>query len=61
MTAPQQREITEIINMSLDLKPVNEIAAKLLPLHLSYYIIKQLDKITVTQLNAYFLETCLVG
>jgi hypothetical protein len=47
MTASQQHEITEIINMFLDLKPVNEIAAKLLPRHLSY-IIKQLDKITVT-------------
>jgi hypothetical protein len=41
--------------MFLDLKPVNEIAAKLLPRHLSY-IIKQLDKITVTQLND-FLTT----
>lgn len=55
MTASQQREITEIINMFLYLKPVNEIAAKLLPRHLSY-IIKQLDKITVTQLND-FLTT----
>ena len=38
MTASQQHEITEIINMFLDLKPVNEIAAKLLPRHLSYII-----------------------
>ena len=35
MTASQQHEITEIINMFWDLKPVNEIAAKLLPRHLS--------------------------
>jgi hypothetical protein len=44
MTASQQHEIIEIINMFLDLKPVNEIAAKLLPRHLSY-IIKQFRKV----------------
>ena len=43
MTPSQQNEITAIINMFLDLKPVNEIAAKLLPRHLSY-IIKQFRK-----------------
>jgi hypothetical protein len=43
MTAQQQHEITEIINMFLDLKPVSEIAVKLLPRHLSY-IIKQFQK-----------------
>ncbi|KAJ2990009.1 hypothetical protein HDV02_004654, partial [Globomyces sp. JEL0801] len=43
MTDSQQQEITEIINMFLNLKPFNEIAAKLLPRHLSY-IIKQFRK-----------------
>ena len=43
MTDSQQQEITDIINMFLDLKPVNEIAAKLLPRQLSY-IIKQFRK-----------------
>ena len=43
MIASQQHEITEIINMFLDLKPVNEIAAKLLPHQLSY-ITKQFRK-----------------
>jgi hypothetical protein len=55
MTASQQHEITEIINMFLDLKPVNEIAAKLLPRHLSY-IIKQFKKISPLQLEAFTSE-----
>jgi hypothetical protein len=55
MNASQQREITEIINMFLDLKPVNEIAAKLLPRHLPY-IIKQLDKITAIQRQSFAAE-----
>lgn len=55
MTASQQHEITEIINMFLDLKPVNEIAVKLLPRHLSY-IIKQTQKISPLQLEAFTSE-----
>jgi hypothetical protein len=55
MNVSQQHEITEIINMFLDLKPVNEIAAKLLPRHLSY-IIKQFDKISPLQLEAFTSE-----
>ena len=55
MTAYQQQEITEIINMFLDLKPMNEIAAKLLPRHLSY-IVKQFKKINLAQLEAFTLE-----
>jgi hypothetical protein len=55
MTASQQHEIIEIINMFLDLKPVNEIAAKLLPRHLSY-IIKQFKKISPLQLEAFTSE-----
>jgi hypothetical protein len=55
MTTSQQREITEIINMFLDLKPVNEIAAKLLPRHLSY-VTKQFDKITPAQLRKFTSE-----
>jgi len=55
MNASQQHEITEIINMFLDLKPVNEIAAKLLPRHLSY-IIKQFKKISPLQLEAFTSE-----
>lgn len=51
MTTSQQQEITEIINMFLDLKPVNEIAAKLIPRQLSY-IIKQFKKINRAQLDA---------
>ena len=53
MTTPQQQQVTEIINMFLDLKPVDEIASKLIPRHLSY-ITKQLDKITMTQWNDFF-------
>jgi hypothetical protein len=55
MTASQQDEIIEIINMFLDLKPVNEIAAKLLPRHLSY-IIKQIKKISPLQLEVFTSE-----
>ncbi|KAI8893501.1 hypothetical protein BC833DRAFT_286064 [Globomyces pollinis-pini] len=55
MTASQQHEVTEIINLFLDLKPVNEIAAKLLPRHLSY-IIKQLDNITTIQSQSFAAE-----
>jgi dimeric dUTPase (all-alpha-NTP-PPase superfamily) len=43
MTSSQQQEVTEIIIMYLDLKPLEEIAAKLLPRHLPY-IIKQFRK-----------------
>jgi hypothetical protein len=55
MTNSQQQEITEIINMFLDLKPMNEIAAKLLPRQLSY-ITKQFDKITPAQLRKFTSE-----
>ena len=44
MTATQQYEVTEIINMFLELKPMNEIAVKLLPRQLSY-IIRQFEKL----------------
>jgi hypothetical protein len=43
MTSSQQQEVTEIIIMFLDLKPLEEIAAKLLPRQLPY-IIKQFRK-----------------
>lgn len=55
MTPDQKEQVTEIINMFLDLKPVNEIIAKLLPRHFSY-VIKQFDKITRPQINAFLLE-----
>jgi hypothetical protein len=54
MSDSQQQEITEIIDMFLDLKPVNEIAAKLLPRHLSY-IIKRCRK--VLEASVYTLLT----
>lgn len=43
MTPFQQQEVTDIINMFLDLNPADEIAAKLIPRHLPY-IIKQFPK-----------------
>jgi hypothetical protein len=55
MITSQKQEITEIINMFLDLKPVNEIAAKLLPRQLSY-ITKQFKKINRAQLDAFTQE-----
>ncbi|OAJ41898.1 hypothetical protein BDEG_25428 [Batrachochytrium dendrobatidis JEL423] len=55
MTSAQQQEVTEIVRMFLDLRPANEIAAKLLPRHLPY-IIKQFDKITRLQLEAFAAE-----
>lgn len=55
MTSSQQQEVTEIINMFLDLKPLEEITAKLLPRHLPC-IIKQFKKITLGQLEAFAQE-----
>ena len=43
MEVSQKQDITEIINMFLNLKPVNEIASKIIPRQLSY-IIKQFRK-----------------
>ncbi|XJO75666.1 hypothetical protein BDV3_006308 [Batrachochytrium dendrobatidis] len=53
MTDSQQQETTEIINMFLDLKPVNEIAARLFPRHLSY-IIKQFKKVLEPSICTFF-------
>ena len=55
MTPVQQQELTEIINMFLDLRHVNEIAAKVLPRHFPY-IIKQFKKINQAQLEAFGQE-----
>ncbi|KAJ3254647.1 hypothetical protein HK103_007057 [Boothiomyces macroporosus] len=55
MTDSQQQEITEIINLFLDLKPMNEIASKLLPRHWSY-ITKQFKKINLAQLESFSQE-----
>ncbi|KAI8900681.1 hypothetical protein BC833DRAFT_581015 [Globomyces pollinis-pini] len=52
MTNSQQQEITEIINMFLDLKPMNDIAAKLFPRHLSN-VIKRFQKINDYQLQEF--------
>jgi hypothetical protein len=43
MAPDHQKELTEILGMFLDLKPVEEIAAKVLPSHLPY-IVKQFRK-----------------
>ncbi len=55
MTESQKQELTDIIHMFLDLKPLKEIAAKLLPRHLPY-IVKQFDKINRAQLQAFTQE-----
>ena len=58
MTASQQQEITEIINMFLDLKPVNEIATKLRPrkkIILFYFYLYLWNKII------YFVNIGIIG
>jgi hypothetical protein len=55
MTAVQQQEVTEIINMFLVLRPYNEIIARLLPRHLPY-VVKQFKKINLAQMEAFTQE-----
>jgi hypothetical protein len=56
ITQSQQREMTDIISLFLDMKPTKEIDAKILPRQLSY-IIKQFRKITLPQIEE-FLQKC---
>jgi hypothetical protein len=55
MTSSQKQELTDIIHMFLDLKPLKEIAARLLPRHL-LYIVKEFKKINLGQLEAFTQE-----
>ena len=51
-SSDEQNEITAIINMFLDLKPVNEIGKRILPRHVTY-ILEQVNKILPLHLELF--------
>ena len=51
-TESQQKEITDLITLFLEMKPTKEIDAKVLPRQL-FYIIKKFKKITASQLESF--------
>ena len=55
MNDSQQKQVTEIINMFLNMQPLHEIAAKLIPRHFSY-LLKQFKKLNIAQVEAFSQE-----